>query len=271
MSDQSPNPTFFSVRWQFLSPFFVILLIMAMVGAFFLSRNLVGGIQISQDNLLLQSSRAVLDRADELYQNQRFVALQTAFLDGLSQAVQDRDMTALQPILNSMLQSYRQDSLIIVDTTGRELIGMSQVRLGDTSQIITSADADMSALAMVNLLFSQIADSTSGFITTPQGLQLFTGVPIRADDTVIGAVLVGIDAITALESLKGSAIAELGLYGEGNLLATTFEGDITPSDFRLTEAEYGQALTATDQIPFRDVSLNNQIFNAAYVPLRFGV
>lgn len=271
MSDQPSNPQFFSVRWQFLSPFFVILLIMAMVGAFFLSRNLVGGIQISQDNLLLQSSRAVLDRADELYQNQRFVALQTAFLDGLPQAVQDRDVTALQPMLDSMMRSYRQDSLIIVDTTGRELIGMSQVRLGDTSQIITSADADMSALAMVNLLFSQIADSTSGFITTPQGLQLFTGVPIRADDTVIGAVLVGIDAITALESLKGSAIAELGLYGEGNLLATTFEGDITPSDFRLTEAEYGQALTATDQIPLRDVSLNNQIFNAAYVPLRFGV
>lgn len=271
MSDQPSNPQFFSVRWQFLSPFFVILLIVAMVGAFFLSRNLVGGIQISQDNLLLQSSRAVLDRADELYQNQRFVALQTAFLDGLSQAVQDRDITTLQPMLNSMLQSYRQDSLIIVDITGRELIGVSQVRLGDNSQITTSADADMSALAMVNLLFSPTADSASGFITTPQGLQVFTGVPIRADDTVIGAVLVGIDAITALESLKGSAIAELGLYGEGNLLSTTFEGDIITSEFRLIEAEYGQALTATDQIPFRDVSLNNQIFNAAYVPLRFGV
>lgn len=271
MSDQPSNPKFFSVRWQFLSPFFVILLIVAMVGAFFLSRNLVGGIQISQDNLLLQSSRAVLDRADELYQNQRFVALQTAFLDGLSQAVQDRDMTMLQPMLESILRSYRQDSLIIVNTTGRELIGMSQTRLGDNSQIIASADADMSTLAMVNVLFSPTVDSASGFITTPQGLQLFTGVPIRADDTVIGAVLVGIDAITALESLKGSAIAELGLYGEANLLSTTFKGDITPSDFRLTEAEYGQALTTTDQIPFRDVSLNNQIFNAAYVPLRFGV
>ncbi len=270
MSEQPSNPQFFSVRWQFLSPFFVILLIVAMVGAFFLSRNLVGGIQISQDNLLLQSSRAVLDRADELYQTQRFVALQTAFLEGLPQAVQDRDMTALQPMLESVLQSYRQDSLIIVDTTGRELIGISQARLGDNSQIIISADADMSALAMVNMLFSPTADSASGFITTPQGLQLFTGVPIRADDAVIGAVLVGIDAITALESLKGSAIAELGLYGEGDLLSTTFTGDITPSDFRLTEAEYGQALTATDQIPLRDVSLNNQIFNAAYVPLRFG-
>ncbi|PJF30035.1 MAG: hypothetical protein CUN52_05325 [Phototrophicales bacterium] len=270
MNDQSSHPPFFSVRWQFLSPFFVVLLILAMVGAFFLSRNLVGGVQISQENLLLQSSRAVLDRADELYQSQRFVALQTAFLDGLAQAVQTGDMTTYQPMLESVLRSYRLDTVIIIDTTARELIGISQVGMGDNRQLMTSADADMSALSIVNALFLPNADSASGFITTSQGLQLFTGVPIRADDTAIGAVLVGIDGIRALESLKASAIAQLGLYGDGDLLLTTFTGDITPADFRLTQAEYGQALTATDQIPVRAVSLNNQLYNAAYVPLRFG-
>lgn len=270
MNDQSSHPPFFSVRWQFLSPLFVILLILAMIVSFFLSRNLVGGVQISQDNLLLQSSRAVLDRADELYQSQRFVALQTAFLEGLPQAVQTGDMTQHQPMLESVLRSYRLDTVIIIDATGRELIGIAQVDMGDNRQLMTSTDADMSALSIVNALFLLNADSASSFITTSQGLQLFTGVPIRADDTVIGAVLVGIDGIRALESLKASAIAQLGLYGDGVLLLTTFTGDIIPSDFHLTQAEYGQALTATDQIPLRDVLLNNQRYNVAYVPLRFG-
>jgi signal transduction histidine kinase len=270
MNDQASHPPFFSVRWQFLSPFFVALLILAMVGAFFLSRNLVGGVQISQENLLLQSSRAVLDRADELYQSQRFVALQMAFLDGLPQAVQTRDMTKHQLMLESVLRSYRLDTVIIIDATGRELIGISQVDIGNNRQLMTSADADMSALSIVNALFLPNADSVSGFITTSHGLQLFTGVPIRADDTAIGAVLVGVDGVRALEALKASAIAQLALYGDSDLLLTTFPGDITPADFRLTQAEYGQALTATDQIPVRNVSLNNQLYNAAYVPLRFG-
>lgn len=268
--DQSSHLPFLSVRWQFLSPFFVILLVVAMIGAFFLSRNLVGGVQISQDNLLLQSSRAVLDRADELYQSQRFAALQTAFLEGLAQDLQKGDMITHQPMLESILRSYRLDTVIIIDTTGRELIGMSRIYMGDDQRLMTSVDVDMSALSIVNAIFLPNADSASGFITTSQGLQLFTAVPIRADDAVVGAVLVGIDGIRALESLKASAIAQLALYGEGDLLLTTFTGDITPSDFRLTEAEYGQALTATNQIPVRDVSLNNQRYNAAYVPLRFG-
>lgn len=272
MSDQPPNPKFFSVRWQFLSPFFIVLLVVAMLGAYLLSRNLVGGIQISQDNLLLQSSRAVLDRADELYANQRFVALQTAFLDGLPQAVIGLDSATLQPMLEAMLQTHRQDSLIVVDTAGIEVIGVAQVTMGDTSQLVTSTDTDLSQSPLVIQALMPDADAVSGFITTPQGLQLFTGVPIRDGETVVGAVLVGIDAINALESLKGSAIAQLALYGGvGDLLLTTFVGDINTNEFAISGAQYGQVVNATDEIPLADISLNNQPYNASYVPLRFGV
>lgn len=271
MNDQHPNPKFFSVRWQFLSPFFVILLIVAMLGAFFLSRNLVGGIQISQDNLLLQSSRAVLDRSDEIYQSQRLVALQTAFLDGLPQAVETLDVATLQPMLESMLQTHRLDSLIVVDVAGIEVIGVQRVTLGTETRFTISTSADMSASSLIRQIFIPNTDTVSGFINTQQGIQLMTAVPIRLESVTIGAVLVGIDAITALESLKGSAIAQLALYGgDADLLLTTFTGDITVSEFVLEGGQYQQAVTATDSIPLRDISLNNAPYNAAYVPLRMG-
>jgi signal transduction histidine kinase len=272
MSDQPANPKFFSVRWQFLSPFFVILLVIAMLGAFFLSRNLVGGIQISQDNLLLQSSRAVLDRSDELYQSQRLIALQTAFLDGLPQAVEALDVATLQPMLEAMLQTHNLDSMIVVDTAGIEVIGVQRVTMGAETRFTISTSADMSQSPLIAQALTPSADSASGFITTQQGLHLFTAVPIRLEDAPIGAVLVGLDGITALESLKGSAIAQLALYGgTGDLLLTTFTGDIAVSEFALDGVQYQQAVNATDSIPLRDIFLNNAPYNASYVPLRMGV
>ncbi|MFN8375197.1 MAG: hypothetical protein U0694_20265 [Anaerolineae bacterium] len=59
-SKPKPKARFISLRWRFILPLFIALLPVAMVGAYVLANNLGGGMAVSQENILLQNSRAVI-------------------------------------------------------------------------------------------------------------------------------------------------------------------------------------------------------------------
>ncbi len=65
------NANFISVRWRFITPLFIVVLLVAMIGTYILARNISGGLEVSQTNVLLQSSRSVADRANQLYDYHR--------------------------------------------------------------------------------------------------------------------------------------------------------------------------------------------------------
>ncbi|RMG83029.1 MAG: hypothetical protein D6712_13735, partial [Chloroflexi bacterium] len=229
LNTSSPS-RFISLRWRFLFPLFLVLLVAAMIGAYAIANNLSYGVGVSQQNVLLQSSRTVSERTVDLYTRQHAEAQRIAFTSGIPEALLSGDVATLHAALEGAALAAGLDSVIITDAQGREVAGLQRVSTTEFTDYVISSGTDLSTEPIVQSVLNDQQTQTSGLFNTPEGLILYTAVPIRQDDETIGAVLVGIYLNQVLEDLQGSAVADIALYGgDGRLLSTTLllQGDVS--------------------------------------------
>ncbi len=262
---------FISLRWRFISPLFLAVLVVAVGGAYFLARNISGGVRVSQENVLLQSTRAVAGRAAQLYDLHRIEAQRVAFTIGVREAVIEQDTAVLETILKSLARMNDFDVIIVTDVTGREIIGLQEVELNGEISYALSVGTDLTQQSIVRDVIDEAYVGATEFMRTPGGIMLHTAVPIMEDHEFVGMVLVGQALGDVLHELKGSAVADLTLYGpDGNLLQTTFDVGYSRDSLEVGEVVFNQALLATRELPIRGFLIDNVPFQAAYLPFNFG-
>jgi two-component system, OmpR family, sensor histidine kinase ResE len=278
MSQKTPNtkpknkPRFISMRWRFILPLFIALLPVAMIGAYVLANNLGGGMAVSQDNILLQNSRAVTDRTAELYAAQVQEAQRVAFTENVGLNVLDEQTAPLQDILESLARLAELDSIIVTDLVGREVLGVLRVETpGLEVDYAVSSATDLSDEPLVRAILSGSTENASGLMRAPLGLMLFSAVPLRSNDQQLGVVLVGNDLSSVLAELKGSALADVALYGDdGTLLQTTYPNLAALPSLELAPELFGQALGAVGQVVTQNVQIGEQRYRASYQPFVYG-
>ncbi len=272
LNTSSPS-RFISLRWRFLFPLFLVLLVAAMIGAYAIANNLSYGVGVSQQNVLLQSSRAVSERTVDLYTRQHAEAQRIAFTSGIPEALLSGDVATLHAALEGAALAAGLDSVIITDAQGREVAGLQRVSTTEFTDYVISSGTDLSTEPIVQSVLNDQQTQTSGLFNTPEGLTLYTAVPVRQDDETIGAVLVGIYLNQVLEDLQGSAVADIALYGgDGRLLSTTLllQGDVSGLNtidatlIKQTLNTAGQAIIAPS------VQINNIPYRAVYFPFIYG-
>jgi hypothetical protein len=266
-TDPTPQPRFISLRWRFIFPLFLVMLLVAMLGAYAVAINLGGGLEVSQRNILLQSSRAVAERAAGLYERQRQEAQRIAFTVGVAESIRDRQSASLHSILEGLARGAA-DSVIVIDTAGLEVLGCSAWRTGDYA---VNIGGDLSDQPIIRGVLDEGYVGATGLVRTPEGIMLFTAVPASLGDELVGVVLVGHSLESALAELKGSAMGEVALYGaDGALLQTTFPSlDDFPSR-TLARELFSQTLTAVQQVPIETVTIGGVPYQSAYFPFHFG-
>lgn len=274
-STPTPEPTraarFLSLRWRFITPLFAAVLILAVTGAYFAARNLSGGIQISQESLLLESSRAVAQRAAALYERQRTEAQRTAFTVGVPEAMRAADAERLEPLLQSLARVGGMDAVIVTAPDGQEILGVQRVQTGGTAGYAVSTGTDLSDQAVIRAVLDEAYVGATGLMRTPGGLMLFTATPVSLGDEFTGIALVGQHMETVLAELRGSALADLAFYGpDGILMQTTFPAGQNRAPLAIPPEVFTQALLAVQQIPVRAFSIETQPYQAAYQPFNYG-
>ncbi len=266
------KPRFISLRWRFILPLFIALLPVAMVGAYVLANNLGGGMAVSQDNILLQNSRAITSRTIELYATQVQEAQRVAFTENVGLNVLDQQTAPLQDILESLARLSDLDSIVVTDLVGREVLGVLRVETpGLAVDYAVSSATDLSTQPLVQAILSGSTEVATGLMRAPLGLMLFTAVPLRSNDQQLGVVLVGNDLPSVLSELKGSSLTDVALYGEdGTLLQTTYPNLAALPSLELAPELFGQALGAVGQVVTQNVQIGEQRYRASYQPLIYG-
>ena len=260
---------FVSIRWRLASPLFFIVLIVSVVGAFVLARNIADGVQVSQENLLLESTRSVMDRAGQQYEIYFNIAQSVAFTVGVPDAVSSNNPQILQPILESYARLDNLDSIIVTNSEGLEVLGIQSVNTAGVEDYAVSTGTDLSREPILRAILNETLDEASGLMLTPNGILVFTAVPIFQGNAFGGAALVGQSLETLLLDLQGSALADIAFYGtDGELLQTTLQLD--PAWLTLENGVFNQALNATNQIPLRTFDVETETYQGTYQPFRFG-
>lgn len=266
------RPRFISLRWRFILPFFAVVLVFAMVGAYVLASG-GEGMAIPQQNLLLQSSHATSEQATMLYERLRAEAQRAAFTSGISEAIANQDTEILHNTLEGLARLARLDSLILTDAQGVEALGVLHVTRQQTDDYAVSTGTNLSEEAIIRGVLDEGYVGASGLLLTAEGTALFVAVPVIRDGQTIGIALAGVGLETVLEELHASTITEIALYGgaNGGLLRTTLLPASSGLDTLALSAEiYAQALQSSGEVPVRRLTIDGKAYQSAYFPFVFG-
>lgn len=272
MTDKTDTPKtvhFISMRWRFIFPLFVTLLLVSMIGAYLAARNFSGGLKVSQTNVLLQSVRAAAQRTADLYNRQRTEAQRIAFTLGVAEAIRDRQSEILHTLLESMARLAHLDSVVVTDTSGLEILGL-QYAVGADDYAI-SIGTDLGAQSIVRGVVDEGYIGATGLARTGEGIVLYTAVPVYFEEQLTGIVLVGQLLQSVLDEIKASSVADIVFYGaDGILLQTTLDAGNAENALSLAPEIFTQVLTAVQQVPVQALSVNGTPYEAAYLAFNYG-
>jgi signal transduction histidine kinase len=270
-SRPKPAARFISLRWRFVFPLALVVLLTAMLGAYALAANVSGGFSVAEDNVLLQSSQSVVGRSAELYERQHAEAQRIAYTIGVPEAIRAGQSEALHGMLEGLAAAANLDSVIVTDATGMELTGLLRVETADFTDYSVSTNTNLSDAPPVRAVLTNQQITASGLIRTFEGVLLYTAVPIQMDNQLVGIALVGQRLDSVAEALRASAVANITLYDDqGAVMQTTFPTEQTSlSDLRLDSAIISQ-LSASDQPIKTAFSLGSTPYRAVYLPFVFG-
>lgn len=267
----SRKPRFVSLRWRFIFPLAIVVMIVAMVGAYALANNLSGGFVVAEDNVLLQSSQSIAGRTAELYQRQRAEVQRVAYTVGVPEAIRARQAPSLHAMLEGLAVAAGMDSIIVTDAKGVEVAGLLRVKTAEFTDYSISTETDLSQEALIRQVIDAGKNGVSGLMRTPQGILLYTAAPIMAQDELAGVALVGQHLDSVIDLLRSSAIADVTLYSsDGAVVETTFAATSPVlQDLRLDTTVLNQVVTA-EQAVKSSATIGGTPYRTVYMPFIFG-
>jgi signal transduction histidine kinase len=265
------KPLFISLRWRFITPLAIVIAIVAMIGAYFLATQMASGFAVSEENVLVQSSQAIANRAVSLYQRQRSEAQRVAFTQGIAEAIITNDVTSLHDSLESLAAAADLDSIIVTDPAGLEVAGVLRVRNSDALDYSVSNQTDLSTNPLVLAVINEDAVGVSGFLQTPQGLLLFVAVPIVNDGSFAGVALIGQALSAVVDSLRASAVAGLSIHNEqGELYYTTLPLETRDLPLLAISAETAHQSLSSNVPVASTTTLGSTRYRNLYMPFNYG-
>lgn len=270
---KQPQTRFVSLRWRLMLPIFVIVLVVAMAGAYALGSSLTANMNGPQTNLLLQNSRAIAARATELYEQSRLEAQRIAFTSGVTDALRASAAERLHTLVEGSARLSNLDSVILTNPRGIEVVGLLRVERPEGVDYAVNTSTDWHNEPVIRAVVDESYVGATGLVRTPEGLMLYTAIPVNDLHGLSGIVAVGRSMDTVLETLKADGVTEIALYGQDNsLLQSTILPENGSAQTLAIEPEmFQQALSGSgQQVTVQNVRLGSGSYWAAYFPLQFG-
>jgi PAS domain S-box-containing protein len=266
---KSPLPTLFvSLRWRFVFPLALVVMFIAMIGAYSLAYYFTSSFSATEDQLVLQSAEAVQDRLTELFVALRSEAVRVAYTSGVSTQITSGQAEPLSVILKNNATLAGIDSLIAVNSYGQEIAGILWVQSADAYSVSTNTQLGTEGF-VARLLEGD--EGSAALIRTAEGWLLYAGVPIVQDYLVTGAVLAGQSLARVAANLKAGSIADLTLYTpDGILAATTYEVDDSSLAALTLDTIVREQTFAARLAVKSSLTLDGRLYHAIHRPLVAG-
>jgi len=267
-----------SIRFKVILPYLLLTLIVAVTGAYVVTRLVSGSLGERLSNQLLEAGRVVSDTMVRQEIKQFEAARLVAHTHGLGEALRDGDTARLIALAQPAAGGLSAESLLLFDTQGREFLHL--IRQMDGSLVPVANQESSTWLSIVEPLLAE------GNPEAPPKRELaldradgryyyLTALPVALDDQMVGVVVVGTSLNTLLPHLKNTSLADVIIYAEnGQAIASTFGGQGTEALYLQTISippELYQEIIAQDEsVSGENISAGGRPYRLARSPLKIG-
>lgn len=262
-----------SIRFKVILPYLFLTLLVAVTGAYVVTRLVTNSLTERLNNQLLEAGRTVSDRFVRLELQQVDEARVIIFTRGVAPALRDEDRPALDSLVTPAAAGQNIENLILVDLQGREMLHLHR-QADESLTNITKPGQETAFDFILPLLESRNPDVTPSrdIIRDPENDRwyYFTAVPFVDQNELLGAVIVGTSMDSIVPELKVVSLADVIIYGKnGEAIATTLKAqgkdrELFQKTISIAAETYQQAV-ATEGIVFGE---NFELGERSYVLAR---
>lgn len=261
------------VNTRITAPFLLIVIIVAGLGVFIVTRLVTTTIDERLSNQLLSSAQAA-ENAMVALETEQLAALRAmVFTEGVAPAIIDADTAKLNELLAPIVANDLVDTAIVFDADGSVLYSAGFDIFA--ARMVTSPVRDGFMLDSVSQVLSADRDTLGDkFVdVVPDGTnyQLYISAPVVLENEItIGAISIGIRSNRIIRRLTEQSLAGITLYTEdgailGNSFVSADQSDfaLLPEhleQFRTQVAEYSPISAITiGTIPYRTLYTDFEI------------
>jgi signal transduction histidine kinase len=267
-----------SIRFKVILPYLLLTLIVAVTGAYVVTRLVSNSLSERLSNQLLEAGRVVSDTMAHQEIKHLESARLVAFTRGLGEALRDRDGEQIVLLAKPAASGLNVESLMVFDPEGRELLHL--IKQSDGSIMDVSQAGRTSTLAIVQrILAENNPDSLPRRELAPDPVDgryyYFTTVPVVSEGRVVGAVIVGTSLNTLLPLLENTSLADVIIYGEnGQAIVSSLGSQDTQTLYLRTISIpgklYEEILTQDNVVRGEDFQADGRWYRLARAPLKVG-
>ena len=267
-----------SIRFKVILPYLLLTLLIAVTGAYVVTRLVYRSLEERLSNQLLEAGRVVSDSMVRQEVKHLEAARVIAYTRGLGEALQAGDVAQVSSLAKPVTGGLNVESLMVFDDQGEESIHFIKQSNGTIMDV--SQQGRGSTLSIVNgLLTEKDPDSLPKRVLAVDPVDnryyYFTAIPVVFEEKVVGTVVVGTSLNVILPGLKSVALADVIFYDEnGQAIASTlgtqgadalFLRTISiPSELRL-RVEQSQGI-----VHGQDIKVDERQYSLAYGLLKVG-
>ena len=261
-----------SIRIKVILPYLLLTLLVAITGAYVVTRLVTDSLSERLKNQLLEAGRVVSD--DFARQELQHIddARVVIFTRGVAEALRDENRTALDELVTPTAGGVGIKNLFIIDLQGQELLHL--LGQADGGLVDVTKPAREIALEFVQpMLESNHPDTppARAIRKDPENNRwyYFTAVPFVANDEMVGAIILGTPVETIMPLLKSTSLADVIIYGEnGQAVASTFlsQGEqeaIFLRTLSIPEVTYQEVATSEELVFGENFSIGARSYSLA--------
>ena len=267
-----------SIRFKVILPYLLLTLIVAVTGAYVVTRLVSSSLNERLANQLIEAGRVISDTMARQEIRQLEDARVIAYTRGLGDAVQAGDLDQVMALAQPAAGGLNVESLMVFDAEGNEALHL--IRQSDGSIPAVTQPGSRTTLTIVENI---LIESNPGSL--PQRdvaldpvdgrYYYFTSIPIAVGNQVVGAAVVGTSLNTLITHLKSTSLADVIIYGEnGQAIASSLGGAGTETIFMrtisITPELYHETISRDDTVQGQNISADGRSYSLARGPLKVG-
>lgn len=264
-----------SIRFKVILPYLLLTLLVAVTGAYVVTRLVASSLEERLSNQLLEAGRVVSDsmarREIDHVQDARLVA----FTSGMGEALRDGNHEGVVLLAKPAAAGLSAENLMVFDARGREILHTIRQPGGEIMDI-TQMDRPSGFYIVDAMLAENNPDSLPKRMLAQDpvdGRQYYlTSIPATFEDRVVGIVVVGTSLDTIVPLLKATASADVVIYEEsGQALASTLGSPTDPLFLRtlsIDDGFYTRVINQDESVEGENFEVEGRYYRNGFSPLK---
>lgn len=265
-----------SIRFKVILPFLVLTLLIAVTGAYVVTRLVSNSLEERLANQLLEAGRVVSDSMARQEIDQVQSARVVAFTRGLGEALRDGDEEQIILLAKPTAGGLNIESLILFDSQGREALHVLKQSNGTILDV--SQRGEKTSLFFVNELLAENDPGSLPKRILEKGPvdnrpYYFTSIPITFENQVVGVVVVGTSLNTLVPQLEATSSSDVIFYNNtGEAIASTLGVNTTDplylSTYRIAPDFYTRVIDQDDSVEGKNFEVEGRLYRSGFSPLK---